>query len=496
METKRHFYQEGPSLANTYQSDTVLQTILQNTLPKKDLPTVTADLDRFGQRCAADLLDLANRANYLYPTHHPYTPWGERVDEIRVSHEWRQLKDVSASEGIVALGYERPIGEFSRLYQMAKLFLFHPSSAFFSCPLAMTDGAARVLEVFGRSERDKKCFEHLTSREPKSFWTSGQWMTERSGGSDVSDTSTVAQPSGDSFTLEGDKWFSSSTVSEMALGLGRIQGAPAGSRGLSLFLIETHKPDGSLNNIFVHRLKDKLGTKALPTAEIRLENTPATLVGDAGKGVKTVATMLNITRLYNSICALGHMRRILELAENYASKRVVFGKQLIDQPMMKKVFSDLHHELKGQMYLGFHVAYLMGKQECGHASDREILQLRLLTPILKFLTGKSAISCAAECMEVFGGAGYVEDTGIPLFYRDAPVFAIWEGSSNVMAHDILRIMAKYDLSDILPFAIPETVKTLLKQGPDHIETHGRDLLKLLGDAYIAYLLEHGILSSG
>src|SRR5690606_4112745 len=232
----------------------------------------------------------------VIPVHIPYDPWGKRIDEIKVSDSWNQLHEIAAEEGIVAAGYERTQGEFSRLYQFAKLYLYHPSSAIYSCPLAMTDGAARLLELYGTEDMKERAYKFLTSRDPQTFWTSGQWMTERTGGSDVSGTSTIAKKEGDQYKLYGVKWFTSATTSQMAMTLARIEG----DEKLSLFYLELRDKSGELQNIQINRLKDKLGTKALPTAELTLSGTPATLVGEAGKGIKTISTLFNITRLYNA----------------------------------------------------------------------------------------------------------------------------------------------------------------------------------------------------
>jgi putative acyl-CoA dehydrogenase len=334
----------------------------------------------------------------------------------------------------VATAYEKKQGEFSRIYQMALLYLYAPSSAFFSCPLAMTDGAARAIELHGNEDLKQKAFKNLTSRNPESFWTSGQWMTERTGGSDVSGTSTIAKKKEDgSYSLHGTKWFTSATTSQMALTLAKIEG----EKGLSLFYLELKD-----NNIEVHRLKDKLGTDALPTAELTLNGTKATLMGLPNEGVKHIASVLNITRIYNSICALGHMRRSLDLAKSYASKRKAFGSYIADLPLHKKTLQDLETEFEKCFKLTFFVVGLLGKEENHKATDIEKKLLRALTPIAKLYTAKKAIMIASEVVECFGGAGYIENTGIPRLLRDAQVFSIWEGTTNVLAMDFLRVCEK------------------------------------------------------
>ena len=275
-------------------------------------------------------------------------------------------------------------------------------------------------------------------------------MTERTGGSDVSGTSTIAKPlEGDRYSLHGIKWFTSATTSQMAMALARIEGHPEGSKGLSLFYIELRDKSGQLQNIEIHRLKDKLGTRALPTAELTLKGTPAKLVGGEGHGVKKIASLFNITRMYNSVCALAATRRALALAMDYSNRREAFGAKLIHHPLHAETLADLWVEFEGNFLLTFHLGHLLGKDETNTASEDETAVLRLLTPIAKLYTAKTCMAVTSEVVEIFGGAGYVEDTGLPTLLRDAQVFPIWEGATNVLAMDILRAIEKDNA--FLPF---------------------------------------------
>jgi alkylation response protein AidB-like acyl-CoA dehydrogenase len=375
--------------------------------------------------------------------HTPFDPWGRRIDEITMSPGWTHLARAAAEEGIVATGYERRFGAHSRLVQFAKLYLFHPSSAFVTCPLAMSDGAARALELYGDEELKKGPFRKLISRDPDDFWTSGQWMTEKTGGSDVSGTSTVARPGKDGwYRLEGVKWFTSATTSQMAMALARIEGHAEGSRGLSLFYLPVRDEAGRLQNIEVLRLKDKLGTRAMPTAELRLNGAPGRLVGGEGNGVKKIASLFNITRMYNAVCALGGTRRALALALDYANRREAFGKKIAQQPLHAETLADLVVEFEGNFVLTFHLAELLGRDELGQASPEESAMLRMLTPIAKLYTAKSCMAITSEAVECIGGAGYIEDTGLPTLHRNAQVFSIWEGTTNVLSLDVVRAIEK------------------------------------------------------
>ncbi|HEX7675190.1 MAG TPA: acyl-CoA dehydrogenase family protein [Bdellovibrio sp.] len=503
----KNFYQDGPSLSNTFESDETLKKFLKKVLPADAQKEALPHLAHLGQRAVTDMLEWAQDAETHPPVHVPFDPWGRRIDDIKTSNGWKQLEKVAAQEAIVATAYERKFGSFSRIYQMALLYLYSPSSAIFSCPLAMTDGGARAIELYGTPDLKARALPHLLSKDPKTFWTAGQWMTERTGGSDVSGTSTDALPFkgqslfGATHELHGTKWFTSATTSQMALTLARPEGAPAGSRGLSLFYLELRDNDDKLNNIQIHRLKDKLGTKALPTAELSLQGTPARMIGDVGEGVKRIASVLNITRIYNSVCALGHMRRALDLAQDYSRKRKAFGKLLIDHPLHRQTLMWLEHDFRVCFGFSFFVAHLLGKEEVGEITASERNLLRTLTPVLKLYTAKKAIQISSEVVEMFGGAGYVEDTGLPRLLRDAQVFSIWEGTTNVLSLDMLRAFEKeQSLPIVMEFiknskaaksndpaftekwtALQKLVGTLSKGSPEEWEAHARQMSLLLGD---------------
>jgi len=211
-----------------------------------------------------------------------------------------------------------------------------------------------------------------------------------------------------------------------------------------VFLINIRDKDGRLRNIRIERLKDKLGTRALPTAELRLEGTPAQLVGGAGDGVRKIATLFNVTRVYNAVAAVAGMRRAIALASDYARRRRAFGKLLIEHPLHVETLADMQLELRAAFLLAFRVVELLGKEESGDASDSESRLLRFLIPIAKLYTAKQAIAVASEALEAFGGAGYLEDTGLPRLLRDAQVLSIWEGTTNILSLDALRAMERSD----------------------------------------------------
>ncbi|HVS02065.1 MAG TPA: acyl-CoA dehydrogenase family protein [Thermoanaerobaculia bacterium] len=437
------FYQPPPELPNQYLDDTLLRSLLRRLLPEEVLRQAEPQLRHLGERAVGEVQRMGDDAEANPPRHVPFDPWGRRIDRVETSPGWQGLRRVAAEEGLVALAYERPWGASSRVVQHALLYLFNPAAATYLCPLAMTDGAARLLEVVAERELRDRLLPRLTSRDPDRFWTSGQWMTERGGGSDVSASETLAVPVGDgSFRLYGSKWFTSAIDSEIAFTLARPVEAAAGSAGLSLFLLQLRDEAGQLQGIRVERLKDKLGTRALPTAELTLEGTPALLVGGQGAGVRKIAVLMNVTRVYNANGAVGGMRRALALARDYASRRHAFGRPLARHPLHDETLAEMEAEVAAGLLLLFWAASLQGREETDAASEEERRCLRLLTPLLKLYTGKQAVAVASEALECFGGAGYVEDTGLPRLLRDAQVLTIWEGTTNVLALDALRAIAR------------------------------------------------------
>jgi acyl-CoA dehydrogenase len=434
------FTQDPPRLDHLYRSDRPLRALLQHALPPQVLAACEPALDRLGELGAGPLyrMQLDDRLNE--PRLMQWDAWGNRIDRITPTPLWQEAERLAVEHGLVADAYEQAFGMHSRVVQFAKVYLFAASTDVYSCPLAMTDGAARALLDSGNEQLVARAVPHLTSRDPARFWTSGQWMTEATGGSDVGASLTVARREDDGWKLYGRKWFTSAIGSQMALTLARPEGNPAGGRGLALFYVETRDEHGALNRIRVNRLKDKLGTRKVPTAELELEGARAEAVCGLGDGVRHIAPMLNITRMWNSVVAVALMRRGIDLARDYAARRSAFGTRLIDKPLHRDTLAGLEAECEGALHLTFFVAALIGRSESAAASEQQLKLLRLLTPITKALTGRQAVTVSTEVVEAFGGAGYIEDTGIALLLRDAHVLPIWEGTTNVLALDAMRTL--------------------------------------------------------
>lgn len=449
------FIQSHPEGSNRFETDRTLRYTLERLLPAEVFADASAALARMGDRAVHEIPALAATAERDEPQHVAYDAWGRRTDQIEVSPAWTRLVEIGQEEGLVALPYENPYGEFTRVVQAGLANLYDGAGAVATCPLVMTDGAARLLTLHDATLA-ARYVPHLTARQ--NAWTSGQWMTEKEGGSDVGQTSTVARPLADgNWALTGTKWFTSATTSQMALALARVEGAEAGSRGLSLFLIELRRPDGSWNNIRVRRMKDKLGTRALPTAELELEGTIATPVGGIERGVAKIADLLNLARLWAAWGGPAGVGHLLMLARDYATRRRVFGTQLTEKPLHGQWIARITAEYEAMLALNFETALALNRHEQGCGTPG---LARLLAPLTKLACARQSIWAASELVESFGGAGYVEDTGIPRVLRNAHVHCIWEGTTSVLAHDVLRALKSPEVGEVFLADIDRRVAAL------------------------------------
>jgi alkylation response protein AidB-like acyl-CoA dehydrogenase len=428
------------------------------------------------------------------------------------SEGWRALQDIGIEEGMVALGYEGQYGEYARLYHFAKYHLFSGSCAMVTCPSAMTDGAASLLSRHADEGGVKgnvfaEVRERLVSRELGYAWTSGQWMTERRGGSDVSGTETVATLVGDDggkdahnmplgpWKIDGFKWFSSATDANCTVLL-----AQTGKKGsLSAFYAPMRRigkeGEVEMNGVRIQRLKNKLGTKPVPTAELELKGMRAYMVGKEGEGVKEISTILNITRVHNIVSGMGEWGRGLAVSRAFARVRrvggvgVTGGKVLSDVPAHVRGMADEHVKYAAYMHLSFLTVRLLGisedskrhsskKRELRASSSNPLhipetiedagLMLRLLTPLAKAQTALATIYGLRFCMESMGGVGYLENHEEPLLniarlFRDANVLSIWEGTTDVMADDVARVIKGPRGEDVLR-VMKEWVHRATKRG--------------------------------
>ncbi len=488
---------------NTYLADAALRSLLAAWLSPSTLAWAEPQLVEMGRAAVAELQEWGDDCEQHPAFLRPIDPWGNRIDEVVYTEAWRRIAGAATQSGLVALPYEdearRRAGWEVRVVQAALGYLFHPSTATYFCPIAMTDGAARVILEFGPDHLRSAVFPHLISRDPTQAWSAGQWMTERQGGSDVGSNAVVARREGGAWRLYGQKFFCSNVSAELALALARPEGATAGTRGLALFAIPRTLPDGTPNLYRIERLKEKLGTRAVATAEVTLQGAHAELVGEESRGFAQMTPMLNITRLHNAIAAAAGMRRALMLACGYATGRESFGRLLERHPLHREVLLDMAVQAEAGLSLTLRVAALLGRVENGASSAGEDALFRVGVSLAKLYTARQAVAVASEAVECFGGQGYMEDTGIPRLLRDAQVLPIWEGTTSVLSLDVLRVLRKPDVlaayaaelerldapgrSRVLGWA-----RDLTHEDSDSAQRSGRRMAFALAEAWIDGLL--------
>ena len=436
---------------NTFAADPALQSALRARLGPDVLEWAEPQLLRVGSLAPREIREWGDECERHPAWLRTIEPWGERVDEVVYPEAWRKLAAAAAVTGCTALPYEesaiRIAGPQVRVVHAALGYLFQPGAATYYCPVAMTDAAARVLAEFGPDDLRRRWFGHLVSREPAEAWTAGQWMTEQQGGSDVGANIVTARREGEGWRLHGRKFFCSNVGGEMVLALARPDGGSDGTRGLGLFLIPRRLPDGGRNSYRIDRLKDKLGTRAMATGEVTLDGAHAELVGALEHGFGQMTPMLNITRLHNAVSSAASMRRGLMLARGYAAQRSAFGRLLQDLPLHRQVLVELAVDAEACLLLTLRLAELLGRVEQKVASEQEANVFRLGTSLTKLYTAKRAVAAASEAIEAFGGQGYMEDTGLPRLLRDSQVLPIWEGTTNVLSLDALRVLGKPGIGD-------------------------------------------------
>lgn len=390
---------------------------------------------------SAEAQEWGRLAEKNHPVLHTHDRYGHRVDEVEFDPAWHQLMTVAVEAGLHATPWadDRAGAHVARA---AKVFVWGAADPGHICPISMTYAVVPAL----RANPDLAAtYEPLLAsttydyglRVPstKRGLIAGMSMTEKQGGSDVRANTTTATPTADgAYSLVGHKWFTSAPMSDFFLTLAQAPG------GLSCFLVPRVLPDGSRNPIRLQRLKDKLGNRSNASSEIEYDGALGWLVGEEGRGVRTIIEMVNMTRLDCAIGSATSMRVGTMQAVHHARHRTAFGKRLVDQPLMANVLADLAVESEAATYAAIRLAGATDRVARG--DEREALVRRVALAVSKYWICKRAPSHAAEALECLGGNGYVEDSGMPRLFRESPLMSIWEGSGNVAALDTLRAMAK------------------------------------------------------
>lgn len=400
-------------------------------------PQVLADYGR--TMGTSEMREAGREANANPPRLELFDRGGRRLDEVRFHPTYHQLMEASQSAGYAAIAWEG--GPGGHATHAAMVYLASQVEPGHCCPMTMTYAAIPALSADSAIAADWRPKLMARSYDPsvvpigeKRAATLGMAMTEKQGGSDVRANSTIARRDGDHWRLKGHKWFCSAPMSDGFLTLAQTPG------GLTCFLLPRWL-EGERNAIHLMRLKDKLGNKANASAEVEFHDALAYQLGGEGDGVRTIIEMVHHTRLDTAMAPAGLMRAALAEAHHWVQHRSTFQRRLIDQPLMRAVLADLVLDWEGSLTLGLHVAQAFDSND---PADRAFA--RIGVALAKFLANKRCPVVVVEAMEVLGGMGYVEETGLPLLYREAPLNGIWEGSGNVICLDILRSLARDPLA--------------------------------------------------
>jgi putative acyl-CoA dehydrogenase len=390
-------------------------------------------------------------ANENKPILRTFDRYGNRIDEVEFHPAWHKLMRLGVEHELHSLPWtsEEPAAHSARaaMYMTAM-----QAEAGFCCPITMTFAVVPALRAQPEIAAEWEPLVTATSYDPRLIPASekgsaiaGMAMTEKQGGSDVRANTTVAHPlngggAGGEYELVGHKWFCSAPMSDFFLVLAQTEA------GLSCFLMPRVLPDGGRNAFHIQRLKDKLGNRSNASSEVEFHGAWARMLGEPGRGVPTIIEMVGHTRLDCVIGAAAGMRAAVVTALHHTAHRSAFGKLLIDQPLMRNVLSDLCLESEATTALAMRLARAYDEAhtdaEAGEDSSDAQLFKRLATAVGKYWTCKRAPNHAFEALECLGGAGYVEESGMPRLYREAPLASIWEGSGNVMSLDVLRALSR------------------------------------------------------
>ena len=388
-------------------------------------------LARFGGTLsAAGARDLGERARRNKPEARIFDRHGRRLDEVRFDPAYHQLLDLALSQGYAALPWSGAAG--GHVTHAAMVHMQTGVEPGTCCPMTMTYAAAAALESYPdwAAKLTTPAYDPAVAPlSAKRAATLGMAMTEKQGGSDVRANASSAEPTADGWRLTGHKWFCSAPMSDGFLTLARTQD------GLGCFLVPRWLEDGTRNRIHLMRLKDKLGNHANASAEIEYHGAFALPVGEPGQGIKAILRMVHHTRLDTALAPAGLMREALSEAVWWCESRAAFQRRLIDQPLMRTVLADLALDWEGALALGLRVAAAFDDPDSAPFA-------RIGVALAKFLANKRCPVVVAEAMEVLGGMGYVEETPLPMLYREAPLNGIWEGSGNVICLDILRTLTR------------------------------------------------------
>ena len=457
---------------NFYRADPSLSDLLHLYLSPALMAHVEPHLDRLGARAGDELDGWARVADRHVPVLHQRDRFGRDEQWIEYHPAYHELERAAYGDfGIHAMSHRPGIlgwpAPYPAVAKHAFTYLFNQAEFGLGCPINVTDGAAMLLSRFGDAALRAKYLDGLTQTDMARLTQGAQFMTEKEGGSDVGTLTTRAVREGDHWRLHGEKWFCSNADAAVAMLLARPEGAPAGTRGVGLFLMPRRLDDGTPNRYRIVRLKDKLGTRSMASGEVVLEGALAYAVGPLDRGFVQMAEMVNWSRLSNGVKSTAIMRRALHDALTVAHGRVAFGRRIVEHPLARRQLLKMLLPLEQALSVCFATADALDRAE--HDGDKHAAALvRVLTPVLKLRATRDARKVCGDAMEMRGGTGYVEEFVTPRLLRDAHLGSIWEGTTSIVALD----------------AVTRAVRRHSAEAALASELHARlDEAKALPDAY-------------
>ena len=419
---------------NFYRIDAGLQQLLPLYLDAATLAHLTPYFDRLGALAGGRLDELAALADRHPPLLHPRDRLGRDEDWIEYHPAYREMERIAFGEfQFHAMSHRGALGLGGPMPPVAKYafqYLFVQGEFGLMCPISLTDTAIHLIRKYADARLKQDLLPRMLAEDPADLWKGAQFITERAGGSDVGALETLARHERGEWRLYGDKWFCSHADAEVALLLARPEGAPGGTRGLALFAITRRLADGRRNAYRILRLKEKLGTRSMASGEIKLEGATAYPLGGIENGLKKMLDQVNLSRLSHGVRAAAMMRRCLNEALAAAAGRRAFGRAVIEQPLMRRQLMKLVVPTEQALSMVLFAAEAMG------AGDETLL--RVLTPLVKFRACRDNVAVATGAMEARGGNGYIEEWVTARLVRDAQVGLLWEGTSNIIALDLLH----------------------------------------------------------
>jgi acyl-CoA dehydrogenase len=425
---------------NFYAGDRGLRDLLRHYLEPNDFRRLEPHFDRLGALAGGRLDELARAADKHPPVLNARDRFGRDEDWIDYHSSYREMEKIAfgdfqfhaMSHRAGALGMDRPLPAVAKY---ALQYLFVQAEFGLMCPISVTDTSIHLIRKFASAELREYLLPKMLSDDMATLWKGTQFMTERSGGSDVGAIETTARYADGVWLLYGDKWFCSHADADVALLLARPEGAPSGTAGLALFALPRRLKDGCRNAYRIVRLKDKLGTRSMASGEIRLEGAVAYLIGDAERGLKQMMEQVNLSRLSHGVRAAAMMRRCVNEALVCARTREAFGKTIFEFPLLRRQLLKIMVPTEQALSMFLFAASAMDRANAGSKEAESIL--RILTPLLKFRACRDNIPVATGAMEVRGGNGYIEEWVHARLIRDAHIGVLWEGTSNINALDIV-----------------------------------------------------------